>query len=205
MNLIKGIKAKLRDKSNLPLWFDKRIAVCNECPHNSKNNFEISLKNKLRIAHNMGKDACLICSCGIKDLASDPTIRCSASPPKWDWIQPPNFDVNFNLENHSPSTGRLIKEGKYYFYNFGDIDFNSKNLAILLFVAENELESFKVTASCGCTKPSFVKNNKGYTITVSYDTSIVGPFEKQVSISYINKENNKEFYTFWIKGNVLEF
>ena len=203
MNLIKGISAKLRNKSKMPTWYYERISVCIECPNNSKNRTKLSTKDKIRISHNLGKDACLICSCGIEDLASDPTIKCSAEYPKWSWVQPSSFDAKFNLENHSPSKGNLTREGKYYFYDFGDIDLNSNATATVLFVAKEELEAFKIISSCGCTKPDFIKNERGYLINVSYDTSIVGSFEKQVSISFINKDNKKEYLTFWIKGYVL--
>ena len=202
MNLIKGIKAKFRDKQNMPKWYDERIDICNKCKNNSKNSTTLSLKDKLRISHNFGKDACLICSCGIKDIASDPTIKCSAKLPKWDWVQTPNFDIKFNLENFSPSSGKLTKDGKYYFYDFGNINFKTDVTAKLLFVVKDELKYFKVISSCGCTKPNFTKNKKGYLIEVSYDTSNIGIFEKQISIIFLNNQNIKEYLTFWIKGNV---
>ena len=188
----------------MPSWYHERISICNKCPENSKNNTSISIKDKIRLSHNLGKDACLVCSCGIKDLASDPTIKCSAKPPKWDWVQTPNFDVKFNLENYSPSIGNLTKEGKYYYYNFGTIKFNSDTKATLLFLAKEELNNFKVISSCGCTKPEFLRNEFGYLISVSYDTKIIGEFDKQVSISYLNQHQKKEYLTFWIKGCVTD-
>jgi len=186
----------------MPLWYYERVEICDQCSKNSKNSISLTLKDKIRISHNMGKDACLICSCGVKDLASDPTVKCSANPPKWSWVQPPNFDVKFNLENYSPSRGYLTRQGKYYFYDFGNILLNTDATAILFLVAKDELVNFKVISSCGCTKPKFLRKEKGYLISVSYDTKIIGTFEKQVSISYLNQDN-KEFLTFWIKGSVL--
>ncbi len=202
MSIVKGIKAKLRNKENLPAWFDERVAICNTCPHNSKNNANISLKDQVRISHNFGKDACLICSCGIKDLASDPTVKCSAKEPKWDWITVPTFDDTFNLENYSPSKGNLTRDEKYYYYNFGDVAFKGDAKATLLLVTSEELDGFKVMSSCGCMKPTFSKHEKGYLIQVAYNTEIEGDFKKQVSIIYLNKENKKEYVTFWLKGKV---
>jgi|TARA_B110000037_G_C17110456_1_gene501654 hypothetical protein len=205
MNFIKGVKAKIRNKKKMPSWYTERLIICNQCSENSKNKAKIPIKDKIRISHNFGKDACLICSCGINDLTSDPTVKCSAKSPKWDWIQVPNFDIKFNLENYSPSIGSLTREGKYYFYDFSSIKFKNDATAVLLFVSKKELDSFKVISSCGCTMPEFSRNEKGYLINVSYDTKIIGDFEKQVSISYLKENKEKEYLTFWIKGCVLDF
>jgi len=204
MNLIKGIKAKLRNKKDMPIWYHERMSICNQCLKNSKNSHILSLKDKIRISHNIGKNACLVCSCGINDLVSDPTIKCSANSPKWDWVRIPNFDIKFNLENYSPSIGTLSKKGKWYFYNFGKIVLNTDATAILFLVAKDKLSNFKVISSCGCTKPNVLRKEEGYLISVSYDTKIMGDFEKQVSISYLNQQGRKEYSTFWIKGCVID-
>lgn len=204
MSIVKGIKAKLRNKENLPSWFDERVAICNTCPHNSKNNANISLKDKVRISHNFGKDACLICSCGIKDLASDPTVKCSAEEPKWDWITVPKFDDKFNLENHSPARGSLTRDEKYYYYDFGNVEYKGDAKAIVLLVTDKELDGFKVLSSCGCMKPTYTKHERGYEIHVAYNTDIVGDFRKQISIIYKDQQQKKQYLTFWLKGKVQQ-
>lgn len=204
MNVLKGFKAKLRDKREMPAWYQERLNICKKCPKNSGNQVQLSFKDKARIVHNLGKDACLVCSCGIADLASDPTVECSDSIPKWRKVRLPNYDGGLCLENHSPSRGNLIKEGKWYFFEYNKLRYLD-NTAIQLFIStKRTYQNFKVLASCGCTIPSWEKEAKGYSVEVAYNSTILGHFEKQVSISYMKNLRIREDITFWIKGNILE-
>lgn len=62
-----------------------------------------------------------------------------------------------------------------------------------------------VTASCGCTVPSWtrepVEPGKKGTIKVTYNTQIVGPFSKTVTV-FSNAKNATQFLV--IKGTVVQ-
>jgi hypothetical protein len=78
-------------------------------------------------------------------------------------------------------------------YNF---EFTNKGKA--------DLQLTNVTSSCGCTVPEWTKEpippGKSAVITVSYDTSRVGPINKSVFVD----SNAGERITLSIKGNVSE-
>src|SRR5690606_23264323 len=82
-NVGRIIKAKLSSKEDMPQWYHDRKSKCDICPHNSANRDDLSLEDMARIAHNLGKPACLICTCGIEDKCSDEQEQCPDSPPRW--------------------------------------------------------------------------------------------------------------------------
>ena len=83
----RALIAKFSAKKNMPDWYYQRLEKCAGCEFNSGNVDKISFKDRIRISHNFGKDACLKCTCGIQDKASDPVEQCPLEEPKWNKIE----------------------------------------------------------------------------------------------------------------------
>ena len=90
MNIIRIIKAKLRDKDKIKEdWYLERLKICGGCEYNSKNyNKKKGLWYWFWNTLNFKKPFCTICGCEIKAKASEKEIEeCSLSEigeePKW--------------------------------------------------------------------------------------------------------------------------
>ncbi len=88
-NILVILKAKFSNKSDLGDWYQERLRLCSQCPHNSKN---ISIwKYNLRMWKwnilNLFKPFCSICGCQITAKASVEIEDCSldeiGEEPKW--------------------------------------------------------------------------------------------------------------------------
>ena len=68
-------------------WYKERKAICDVCPHNSKNKKLKTLKEKLFNILNIKKPFCTICGCSVKYLCSLDFNECSlyerGEEPKW--------------------------------------------------------------------------------------------------------------------------
>ena len=98
-------------------------------------------------------------------------------------------------------------EFKSDFIDYGDIAKGSDGIRVFEFknVGDAPLIIENVYSSCGCTVPTWPKNpiapGKTGEIKVKYDTDIVGPIRKTISI-YSNAEESPKAIK--IKGRVLE-
>lgn len=190
----RAIIAKTKDKSNMPEWYYERKAECIGCEFNSGNIEKLSFKDRIRLSHNFGKDACTICTCGIDDKTSDPVEECPLTPPKWNKIDIGKSKPNNILKNLSPTKVRQLENNVF---DYGTIKYNSDTTIELQYDSE-VLENFSLKASCGCTVPTQEKNKDGYRIKIKYDSKRLGQFTKSISI----KDGSKILLTFKIKGNV---
>jgi hypothetical protein len=92
-------------------------------------------------------------------------------------------------------------------YDFGELEYGSeaKHVFTFLNTSDIELSIQTIVSSCGCTIPIYktavVKPNDEYSFEVSYDTTRVGKFSKNITISV--KETNALIPNFNISGTVL--
>ena len=98
-------------------------------------------------------------------------------------------------------------EFKSDFIDYGDIAKGSDGVRVFEFknVGDAPLIIENVYSSCGCTVPTWPKTaiapGKSGEIKIKYDTSIVGPIRKTISI-YSNAEESPKAIK--IKGRVLD-
>ena len=191
IDIIAALKAKLKDKSDMPDWYYSRLSKCIGCEYNTGNIDNLSLKDRLRTSHNFGKDACVICTCGVEDKCSDEFESCPDTPSQWSSIRVKGDKSFYKIENHSPEKVVLTKENNYTL-DYGNIikGFDTK-IEIFLDTKNTNLNKFSLKASCGCTKPTFKRKGEGYIIGISYDSTRMGYFSKNVTISYDERENGR--------------
>jgi hypothetical protein len=194
----RAIVAKTKDKSNMPDWYYKRLEKCVGCEYNSGNVDKLSFKDRVRLAHNFGKDACLKCTCGVEDKSSDPIEEC----PEGFWgkeqiipsdivsIKTESKKVKFYYESNT----------KRYIADYGKIPYKyDSNISLL--IAEKDLRDIKITTTCGCTVANTKNTINGVVVEIKYDTLRVGVFNKSTTI-YYNRNNKPEQITITIKGEV---
>ncbi|MEL7342697.1 MAG: DUF1573 domain-containing protein, partial [Bacteroidota bacterium] len=79
-------------------------------------------------------------------------------------------------------------------HNFGTLEKGAKCEYTFQFtnVSENPIKLGRVKASCGCTTPSYTKDEVAPgatgTINVKYNSQRVGPFNKTVTVTYDSVE-----------------
>ena len=189
-DIITILKAKLSSKENMPEWYYRRLEKCVGCEFNTGNIDKLSTIDRLRTAHNFGKDACIKCTCGVEDKASVETERCADNPPRWVEIpiQAPN---TLNITNNSPNVALLSfnKKEVNYLINYGVIK-KGDNTKVDLFVntGGNKLDNLSIRSSCGCTTAIPVRISTGYILKVEYDNKRIGQIgNKSIRMSYKDK------------------
>lgn len=198
MSIKRAIKAKLKNKNNLPEWYQTRKSICETCEYNTKNIDSLSIKDTIRVSHNLGKDACIKCTCGIEDKCSDAIEQCPLEEPKW-YAEEQSSKWDYKLENNSKDKVKMVFNNKTneVFFDYGEIDFQA-NTDISFNIISDDIKSISVSASCGCTSPKFNKIPKGYNISVNYNSGILGYFNKIIRITINNKNHVAR-----IKGDVI--
>mgnify|MGYP003648929378 CR=1 FL=1 len=194
----RAIVAKTKNKSNMPDWYYKRLEKCIGCEYNSGNTDKLSIKDRLRVAHNFGKDACLKCTCGVEDKSSDPIEEC----PEGFWGKEqiiPSDIVNIKTESNKIKF-YYESNTKKYIADYGKIPYQYES-SIHLDIVEEGLKNIKVSTTCGCTVANMKITNGGVQVEIKYDTLRVGPFTKS-TIVYYNKNSIPGQITITIKGEV---
>ena len=193
------IKSKVSSKANMPEWYYERLAVCQVCEFNSGNQDKVSLADKIRLSHNFGADACLVCSCGIQSKSSVPSQQC----PKKKWLA---------QESMSPSEMKITVDSKLvsfgydntisrYIADYGDIMYASAS-EFIISIPNQSISNLKVGVSCGCTTADIKYKDKSVEITVEYDTRRKGVLAgKDIILSY-TKDNKKRQTIIQLTGNV---
>ncbi|MDA3953998.1 MAG: DUF1573 domain-containing protein [Bacteroidales bacterium] len=122
------------------------------------------------------------------------------------------FSVFSALSQEQINTNQDAKDiPKIYFeettHNYGTIALNGDGTCVFTFknTGKEPLLLTNVKASCGCTTPSWskepIKKGKTGTITVKYNTKLVGSFTKSVRV-YSNAKTN--LVTLKITGTVVK-
>jgi hypothetical protein len=194
----RAIIAKTKDKSNMPDWYYRRLEKCISCEFNSGNVEKLSLKDRIRISHNFGKDACLKCTCGVEDKSSDPEESC----PEGYWKKENRNKTNTLTISTKSNKVKFYYENntKKYIVDYGIIPYKYDSNIDLL-IEEKDLKDVKIKTSCGCTVANTKNTPEGIVLGVKYDTLRVGEFYKNISIKY-NKNNKEGQITITIKGEV---
>lgn len=195
----RAIVAKLKKKVDMPKWYYARLEKCKLCSYNTSNNDKLTIKDKLRVAHNLGKDACLVCTCGVEDKSSDAEESC----PKGKWDKEVTIPANtLEIEVKSNKvTVEYSKEEACYIAEYGDIDAHSDSRIFVEIL--DEVEEISVKSSCGCTTTTLTYTADGKGIEVSYDTARIGSFSKRVTLSYLKGGETRKTIII-IRGVVLD-
>lgn len=190
-------KAKFSDKSKLGDWYQDRLEICSKCPFNSKNATNMSVKDKAKVAANLGKPTCLACGCEIAAKASVRSEQCGlvykGEDPLWPSL--PGVEevdaMHLTIKNLSSDKIRLEPVGRGIEIDFGTVPHKFDATAKLELVpVEGELTNVKVVPGCGCTSASSSTEDGRAIISIGYDTvGRRGAATKNVSIYYtLNKK-----------------
>lgn len=194
----RAIKAKLKSKSNMPDWYYNRLEKCLGCEYNSGNSEKLTFKDRIRVAHNFGKDACLKCTCGIEDKCSDKEEEC----PEGFWDKEKGLPLD-TLKVYSESKkAKLFFDihNKRYVVDYSIIPYKFES-SFLMIIEDKNIENLSVTTSCGCTTANPRYSKKGIELSISYDTLRVGEFNKRITLNYI-KDKKPSRTIIIIKGKV---
>lgn len=64
-------------KNSKEPWCKERLEICNTCKFNSKNKYDLTLKEKFLMMIQLTKAVCSICGCNVRYKASVPMASCS--------------------------------------------------------------------------------------------------------------------------------
>lgn len=201
-------KAKFSDKSNLGDWYQKRLDICNQCPLNSANKKDLSLKDKAIVAMNFGKPSCLACTCEIEAKASVREETCGLiklnEQPLWKAL-PTIEEVDFGLfkvENLNADKVKLLPKSPLLI-DYGVVKYKGDTEIEISFEdKENKTTNVRATSSCGCTVPTPRKVGDKYFINIKYDSKILGKFEKTITLK-VTRENKLNYFPIKIQGTVI--
>lgn len=180
-------KAKFSDKSNLGDWYQKRLDICAECPLNSKNKENLTLRDKAVVAMNMGNDSCLACTCEIAAKASVRAEECGLAKvqqePLWEAL--PDVEVSkfsdLTIENLTPNIAKM-SIGAKVILDYGFKKYGSNTLIeISLRDKDNKITRVNTRSGCGCTVAKPTKRGETYFVTIKYDSTRIGRIDKSVT------------------------
>ena len=114
-----------KNKKDYPEWYSKRLEACKSCPNNSSNTslFKLfKLPAKVFLQRLIGRSACSLCGCFIKEKAWMKTEVCplkfvEGEKAKWNAMEVITADHNdFNIEcpNDSFDIGLTDDESEFY-------------------------------------------------------------------------------------------
>lgn len=191
------VKAKLSKKEDMPDWYTARLKECEVCPHNSKNRDDLTLKDKARIAHNLGKPSCLICTCGVEDKSSDALEQCPDSPPRWLAREvEKGLDLDLSLVKGSAEL-LYDKNLQSYILDYGDKRPFEDTKIEISYEANKGITGISMSTSCGCTT-GVVEGKK---LVIKYQNNRLGKIDKRVTIMY-KKEGVQRATRIQLKGRI---
>lgn len=206
--LLTIIKAKISDKSDLGDWYKDRLRICMGCEFNSENKEKLTIKDKLKVAANLGEPTCLACGCEIAAKASIEIENCGmvekGLPSKWIRI---NLNAPDKMEviNESPDKVSMTKGlNNTYVFNYNTIPkgFDSE---IVLRITKKGLNVKKLAkaSTCGCTVPNATQDENGDIIyKIVYNTQTKGKFSKTVTLTVQEENETITKFFFTIEGDV---
>lgn len=205
-NKLKVIKdAFLEDSPLSEEILEFRRKACATCPYNSKNVKDKSLMQGIRDSVTGGSAYCTICKCEIEQKTKAPTEYCAlksiGKEPLWNAMLVETDNVSdLNLINGSPELINvdLDESGTFFVLDFGEIDRSkyaiNQNTKQRRFnptfkfglTSEKIISIYNVNVSCGCVKPTYVKEGNLYNFTSSLNIDLSGlnTFSKTITVFY---------------------
>jgi hypothetical protein len=182
--------AKFSRKDNLGTWYQDRLDICSQCPLNSKNKENLSIRDIAIVAANFGKAACLGCGCEIDAKASVREEECGITKlgqePLWNAlpaIEAYNFE-SLTVENLSSnlinlSTTNLID------MDYGTIKYGSNTeISLSIEGINSPISNLTMHMGCGCTTGITKKAGDKFFTSIKYDSTRLGEFSKTVIFSF---------------------
>lgn len=202
-------KAKFSDKKKLGDWYKKRLEICADCPINSKNKKELTVREKAMVVANLGNPTCLACGCEIAAKASVRGETCGLvkvnQVPLWTALpEIESIELNkYQIENLSKNVVKMTT-GTFVVLDYGIIkEGSSTDIELSVESKEGIIESLNVSSSCSCTAGTTLKKEGKYYIRIAYDSKRVGVFNKYVTLR-INRSKGNEAIKINIIGTVIK-
>ncbi|MAX51571.1 MAG: hypothetical protein CMH22_06285 [Methylophaga sp.] len=198
------VKSRFIKGESLPDWYEKRLSICASCELNSKN---IEDKSGKRMAWEFIAGAhCTAptCGCSISQKAKIEEESCPIG--KWGKeAEPQVLDQGFvKITNNSANKVTIQKQGIAYYLDYGTIMYNADSSVNLELEFDRPIYDTNLTTTCGCTKSQVKEKEKNkYSLTIQYDTTRVGRFEKPIIFKFKHNNVNTQL-RFVIKGNVIK-
>jgi hypothetical protein len=193
----RALIAKTKNKTNMPDWYYSRLEKCIGCKFNSSNIDKLSFKDRIRLSHNFGKDACTICTCGVEDKCSDGEESC----PKGEWNTQAQFEKGLlNVQCNSKEVTFELKDSVYEL-NYGVIK-KGANTNTEVVIKDKGLRHLDVKPACGCTSTTTRNTEDGIALMISYDSTRMGPFDKSIYLNYLKEDKIEKRTIIKIAGTV---
>lgn len=206
--LLTIIKAKLSDKSELGDWYRDRLRTCMGCEFNSETKDKLTIKDKLKVAANLGEPTCLACGCEIAAKASVEIEDCGmvekGLPSKWIKI---NLNAPDKMEviNESPDKVEMTKGlNNIYTLNYSTIPKNfDTEIALRITKKGLDVKKLAKTSTCGCTVPNVEQLENGDLLyKIVYNATNKGVFKKTVTLTVQEQNDTITKFFFTIEGEV---
>lgn len=169
-------KAKFSDKSKLGDWYQKRMDICKECPLNSTNKKDLSVREKGMVTLNFGKPTCLGCGCEIAAKGSVREEECGlvklGQPPLWEKLpEIKTLDLNKIKVSNLNSDKAILSVTNEILLDYGTVEagFDSK-VDLEIESITGSIEAISIVTGCGCTTAATKTVNGKGLISISYDT-----------------------------------
>lgn len=195
------LQSRYGSEDDLPKWVEERRKVCDTCTFNSKNRSDLTLTEKAWVLANHGKDTCLACKCMISAKTKIDYAVCGLNSvglePKWNAIEDKTMILaNLKIENISTTPLKVAEIDGEVVIDYGEIKIGQEtDVRFLIHDEQDNMKELFVSASCGCTVPTFEKKDKKILLEIVYNTKRVGEFTKTVVFEFTrNKIDYKKVF-----------
>lgn len=196
------------DKNEWPLWYKKRMEICEKCPKNTKNMEDDKIDNVfLWAVKKLGKVTgkkqanCSYCGCFVDLKCWTPTEVCGRAEaglePYWGAINVAANDgqaVDVEVLTEGVEIG-LNPDAGGFMLTFGDVEFGSNKEIRFNLVSDEPIHVAGKGSSCGCTTLDYTmsEDNKTIKAVVNINTSAAAPnggeFSKNAHFMICNYED----------------
>lgn len=184
------VKSRFIKGSDLPQWYENRLDKCASCDLNSGNSSNKTVERQLwqLVADNHCTHK--TCNCTITQKAKIETEFCPLN--KWLAIKPLNGNLKITTNTDKGKLEYDSLNNKYIF-SYKPLNYMS-NSDVTFSIYNQDVNSISMNTSCGCTSAVPVQTDYGVDIKVTYDSSRLGPFNKNVSIAFKTDNGPKQTY-----------
>lgn len=192
-------------------WYEKRMAICETCPLNSKNmaREQLSGTDKVKIDLNVCPegDHCTACGCCTHRKASQKSETCGkkeiGEEPLWVAVEVESVnDKKVTIENITPDIGNLIEEENTIIFDAGET--SKERVDFILGVNRKgnfELKNVRIGCKCTVAEPEKISDNH-YKFNIALSTKDFrqgANVERSFVVEYYGDKNEVSEITVKIK------
>lgn len=145
-----------RDERDYPDWYRRRLQKCAACEYNNRNIPFWKVPLRAMGQRLIGRDACSICGCFIKEKAWMRSESCPLSgdgqEPRWkamEVITLNEYDFDVEISNENYNIG-LSDDGKSYRIDLYNVRMGDKVPVDFALLSNRPFHIIKINRGCGC-------------------------------------------------------